>query len=199
MVQSAKSAQASEGLRERKRRQTLQRITDAGVGLFLKQGYDATTLDDIAAAADISRRTFFYYFKSKDDILLSMQDSMGAAVREQVRTAPTGKTPVAAVRDALVQICAQFPPDEMIALDKVMRSSPAVQARKQGSYVQQEQKLMEVMRERWPERSDMAHRLTAMMAIGTMRLSFDTLSREEGKRPIAAILNETFDALEAGV
>ena len=60
-----------EGLRERKRRQTLQRIAEVGLSLFLRKGYEATTLDEIAAAAGISRRTFFYYFKSKDEVLLA--------------------------------------------------------------------------------------------------------------------------------
>ncbi|MFF5010942.1 TetR family transcriptional regulator [Streptomyces phaeochromogenes] len=58
-----------EGLRERKRRETRQRITHVGMRLFLTNGFDATTLDMIAAAADVSRRTFFSYFDSKDDVL----------------------------------------------------------------------------------------------------------------------------------
>ncbi|MGE6036642.1 TetR family transcriptional regulator, partial [Klebsiella pneumoniae] len=61
------------GVRERKRRETLRRITDAGVRLFIEKGFDGTTVDEVAAAAGISRRTFFHYFDSKDDILLSLQ------------------------------------------------------------------------------------------------------------------------------
>ncbi len=63
-----------EGLRERKRRETLHRIAEQGLKLFLSNGYEATTLDAIAEAAGISRRTFFYYFKSKEEILLAWQD-----------------------------------------------------------------------------------------------------------------------------
>ena len=48
------------GLRERKRRETLHRIAEQGLKLFLSNGYEATTLDAIAKAAGISRRTFFY-------------------------------------------------------------------------------------------------------------------------------------------
>ena len=69
------------GTRERKRQETLRRITDAGVKLFSTKGYDETTLDEVAAAAGISRRTFFHYFKSKDDILLSLQRGMGVDVQ----------------------------------------------------------------------------------------------------------------------
>ena len=58
-------------LRERKRRLTLDRIAEVGLKLFVENGYEATTLDAIAAASGISRRTFFYYLKSKEDVLLA--------------------------------------------------------------------------------------------------------------------------------
>jgi AcrR family transcriptional regulator len=51
------------------RRETRQRIAEVGQRLFLTRGYEGTTLDVIAAEADISRRAFFSYFKSKDDII----------------------------------------------------------------------------------------------------------------------------------
>ena len=58
-----------EGLRERKRRETLQRIAEVGLKLFSEHGYEATTLEAIAEAAGIPPRTFFYYFKTKDEVL----------------------------------------------------------------------------------------------------------------------------------
>ena len=74
----------TEGLRERKRRQTLQRIAEVGLRLFLAKGYEATTLEEIAAAADIARRTFFYYFKSKDGILLAYQAGFADALKAAI-------------------------------------------------------------------------------------------------------------------
>jgi AcrR family transcriptional regulator len=53
------------GLRERKRLETRERLTRVAMALFLDRGFEATTLDDIAAAADVSRRSFFHYFGSK--------------------------------------------------------------------------------------------------------------------------------------
>lgn len=191
---------ATGGLRERKRRETLQRITDAAVRLFLAQGYEATTLDAIAAKAGISRRSFFSYFKSKDDILLSLQGSVADEVAAEVRKAPPGSTPLHAVRDALIAACAPYPADEMIVIDRLMRSSEAVQARKQASYVQQEKTLFEALRERWPEpERETALRLVAMMSIGAVRLSLDALSREGGRRSLVELLGEAFDALEGAI
>lgn len=190
----------AEGLRERKRRETLQRITDAGIGLFIEKGYEAATVDEIAARAGISRRTFFYYFKSKDEILLSAQAGMGEMIVAALRDAPPDQRPLEAIRDAIIAVCAPFPADEMVALDRLMRASPAVQARKQASYVEQEQTLFAALRARWPDpEREMGLRLLAMLAIGAMRLAFDTLSREGGRRPIAELLREAFDAVRAEV
>ena len=66
----------NEGLRARKRRETSQRITDVGMCLFIEKGYESTTLDDIASGAGISRRTFFYYFKSKDELAIAVLEEM---------------------------------------------------------------------------------------------------------------------------
>lgn len=189
-----------EGARERKRRETLKRITDAGIALFVAKGFDATTIDEIATAAGISRRTFFYYFGSKDDILLSLQSGIGAMLADAVRTAPPDDRPLHLVRDATVRVCATIPADEMLAIDRLMRASKSVQARKQASYVEQEQALFEALRARWPapERQT-GLRLVAMMSVGAMRLAGDTLNREEGRRPFVQLLREAFDALESEI
>lgn len=187
-----------EGLRERKRRETLQRITEAGVRLFIAKGYEATTLDAIAAEAGIARRTFFYYFKSKDDILLSLQSGFDDWIAEAMRDEPLDKRPLHAARDAIVKICARYPAEDMLAIDRLMRSSEAVMARKQASYMQQEKALLAALRERWPApERESALRLVAMLAIGAVRLATETFSRERGKRSLVALLHEAFDTLEA--
>lgn len=197
MTKNSEPNAPREGLRERKRRETQQRITDAGMCLFIEKGYEATTLDEIAAEAGISRRTFFYYFKSKDDILLSLQSGMGDMIVDALQRAPRDKRPLDAIRDAIVTVCAPIPADDMIAIDGLMRSSEAVQARKQATYIQHERALFAALRERWPEPGrETGLRLIAMLAIGAMRLSFDALSREAGKRPLTELLHEAFDALE---
>ncbi|MFV3129501.1 TetR/AcrR family transcriptional regulator [Niveispirillum sp. KHB5.9] len=200
MTSVSDNVTAGEGVRERKRRETLRRITDAGMCLFIEKGYEATTLDEIAAEAGISRRTFFYYFKSKDEILLSLQSGMGEMIVTHLLEAPRDQRPLDAVRDAVIKVCAPYPAEEMLAIDRIMRSSEVVQARKQASYIQHEKVLFAALRELWPApERETALRLVAMMAIGAMRLAFEALNRENGQRPIAELLHETFDALKTEI
>lgn len=185
------------GLREQRRQDVVRRITDAGICLFVEKGIDATTLDEIAAKAGISRRAFFNHFKSKDDILLSLQSGMGAMIADRVRHAAEAISPLAAIRDAVIAVCSEIPADDMIAIDRLMRSSQAVQARKQASYVEHERTLLAALCERWPDpRHEMALRLVALLAIGAIRLATDALGREGEQRTFIEVLNATFDAID---
>ncbi len=99
----------AEGLRERKRRQTLERIAETSLRLFVENGYEATTLDAIAAAAGISRRTFFYYFKSKEDVLLARQGGDFPRVLHSTMLAESpDQTPLEAVRKCLVKLASRY-------------------------------------------------------------------------------------------
>ncbi len=90
------------GLRERKKRQTREAITRAALELFAERGYQETTLADIAGAADVSTRTIFGYFPSKEDILFcdyaEMRDALARALAER----PGGKDALGTLRDFIV-------------------------------------------------------------------------------------------------
>ena len=196
MKNSESHGEADGGLRERKKRETKKRLTEKGIALFLERGFDNTTLDEIASAAGISRRTFFYYFKSKDEILLSLQSGIGEMLADAVRRAPSSSTPIEVVRDAAIGVSKVIPTNDMIEMDRLMRTSPSVQARKQVSYVQQEGEIYEALSERWPEpERSTALRVVAMLSVGAMRIAGDIFSQEKGVRPMVDLLEEAFGSL----
>lgn len=183
------------GLRERKRQDTLQRITQAGLRLFGSNGYEATTIDDIAAAAGISRRTFFHYFKAKDDILISMQVGPGEQIVAALAKRSRGAKPLPAIHEAALRVVSAYPIDELTAIDRIMMSSESVQARKLASYAHDELMLFEGLKKYWPEESETELRLLAMLSIGIARLSLAAWRAEATKRPLSAHVTEAFEAV----
>lgn len=186
-----------EGLRERKRRETRQRIAEAGRRLFMTHGYDGTTLDAIAAEAGISRRTFFAYFKSKDEIILFWQAADSDRLVADLLRASPDVPPLDAVRDIMVKHIAGYTTEEMTAVDDLMRSSEALLARKPAYYAELERAIYEALAQVWrqPERQ-VALRMVAVVAVGAMRLTLQAWREQTGKRkPIAQMLRETFESL----
>jgi AcrR family transcriptional regulator len=103
------------GLRERKKQQTREKIAQVALRLFAERGYDGTTLAEIAEAADISPRTIFAYFESKEDILFCEEPSLYHKLEQTLEQRPPGTTTV----DALREFLAGFgPPDEQAMLRK---------------------------------------------------------------------------------
>ena len=92
------------GLRERKKQRTRETIARAGHELFAERGYHATTLPDIAEAADVSTRTIFAYFPSKEEILFSdfavMKDALAQALAER----PEGQDALETVRQFILSL-----------------------------------------------------------------------------------------------
>src|SRR6201988_376961 len=88
-------------LRERKRLRTRQALIDAAAKLFEQRGYDGTTIADIAAAADISTRTFFSYFASKEDVLFPDADARVNAALTAIDERRPGEQPTEILLRAL--------------------------------------------------------------------------------------------------
>ena len=90
------------GLRERKKARTRATIQREALRLFSRNGYAETSVEQIAAAAEVSPSTFFRYFATKDDVVLA--DFLDERVLEQVVQAPSGLSPLGALRHALVEL-----------------------------------------------------------------------------------------------
>jgi len=88
------------GLRERKKARTRWAIQEHALRLFAEQGYEATTVDQIAAAAEISPSTFFRYFPTKEDVVV--QDEFDALLVEAFRAAGSAADPLATLRGSVL-------------------------------------------------------------------------------------------------
>ncbi|AVT81103.1 MULTISPECIES: TetR family transcriptional regulator [Rhodopseudomonas] len=189
-----------EGLRERKRRETLQRISDAALELFLNKGFDATTLDEIAEAAGISRRTFFYYFASKDDILTAYLGRRTDELRAAVLQSSSAGEPIDVVCTALLKLASKFGDRKTIATAGLVSGSEFLGTRAQSRYQTFEQGVADALFEIWPkkDRRD-GLRLVAMVSIGALRLGVDRWLEHGGKRPLAKYIEDAFRNLKAEI
>src|ERR1700690_2176389 len=94
------------GLRERKKARTRAAIREHALRLFREQGYHATTVEQIAAAAEVSPSTFFRYFPTKEDVVL--QDDLEPLLAEAIEHQPPELGVVAAVRTAFPTVIANL-------------------------------------------------------------------------------------------
>ena len=104
------------GLRERKKERTRAELQRHALRLFRDRGYTETTVDDIAAAADVSRSTFFRYFGAKEDVVLF--DDVDPVMERVMRALPDGTPLLAAVRTVLRESFGSLD-DEARALEEV--------------------------------------------------------------------------------
>lgn len=130
------SGGASVGLRERKKQQTRLRIIEVALDLCDAQGFDATTVEQIANGADVSPRTINRYFDSKEDIVLGPVKDFGLAIAECLRGLPVTGNELQSLREAFLQVVdhAAASVDGPISfrrfqqMQRILRSSPTVSA-----------------------------------------------------------------------
>jgi AcrR family transcriptional regulator len=121
------------GLRERKKEKTRQALASAAMRLFAERGYEATTVADIAAAAEVSTRTFFAYFPSKEDVFFAGTRERLDLVRQAFAAHAADLPPLSAMRATLDQIIETaagdvLAPDRDIRL-RLLMERPELRAR----------------------------------------------------------------------
>jgi AcrR family transcriptional regulator len=188
-----------EDLRERKRRLTLDLITQTALRLFKENGYEETTLDAIAAASGISRRTFFYYLKSKEDVLLAHESgNFPHALRPTFLEQSPEQAPLEAARKTFLALASLYDTEESLIADQILRSIEALRLRKDALFVHLEGVMAEAMYELWPDPDRRAAlRLDAIMAMGTLRFAKENWREGSGARPLTSYIDEAFELLYA--
>lgn len=115
---------------QRSRQAAYAEITSVAMRLFLDQGFEQTTIDHIASTAGISRRSFFRYFGTKEDIVLGDLAGQGELVREALETVPPTVGPWEALRQALQAIDAlEAEPGVTLKIATMMYGTPSLRAR----------------------------------------------------------------------
>jgi AcrR family transcriptional regulator len=134
-IESVTDIFAQASLRERKKARTRASLREHALRLFREQGYQATTVEQIAAAAEVSPSTFFRYFPTKEDVVL--QDDMDTRMMEAFARQPGDLSPIAAIRAATREAWNSFTPEEWAQIREGAKLSvyvPEIRARAMNEF-----------------------------------------------------------------
>jgi AcrR family transcriptional regulator len=189
-------------LREKKRDQVRTHLEDTAAELFKAKGFDETTVAEIAAAAEVSPRTFFRYFPTKEDVIFGEAASALADLRSYVRQAPKGASDYEALKRALIEFgqLLQGQKSRTLTAIQLMATSPALAAKRGDVIGKWLQELAQELSERpGRSRSRLRTRLLVSTAFGAFLAGIDEWRLEGGKRSLPLLLQRSFDSLEQEV
>jgi len=188
------------GLRERKKLRTRALIQKEAIRLFLERGFEATTIEEIAEAAEISPSTFFNYFPTKEEVVF--QDELDPLILAAFNAQPEGTHPIRALRDSMKTVFGQLTAEQ----DNVMRqrislmsSTPALRSAMLTQFADLVDQIAELMAGRvGREPTDFAIRNLAGALLGVM-MSALLIAASDPKADMIEVADRAMAHLEAGL
>ena len=207
MTQTDKGSSAAANLplrhtRTTKREELRTRLLSTAIELFLRVGFDETTITEISDRAGTSRRTFFRYFSSKDELVFDWLLRQGQTVAEQVAARERNVPPLAAVREAMIDLARQWDNNRTSAtsLTRIVMRTPTLNRRLEAETARWEASLIDIVQGEAPLNIEQEFALRIQMSaaagafLGAMRRW-----AEAGHRGALQVWVETaFHALESG-
>lgn len=187
------------GLRERKKQKTREAIQRAALRLFSKQGYEETTVEEIAEAADISPSTFFNYFPTKEDVVL--YDMYDPLTIEMILKRPKDEPLNTVARQVLQAMGELFERDKEMMLErgKLFMEVPELRARMWDELERTQNLFAQVLAERTRRRvDDFELRVTTRIFVAAMYEAALEWMRGNGREPLAALADRALDVMEQG-
>ncbi|NJC71694.1 TetR family transcriptional regulator [Planosporangium thailandense] len=191
----------STGLRERKKVATRQALHEAAVRLAVERGLSNVTVEAIADAVDLSRRTFSNYFDGKEDAVLYGYEQGLRTLLDLLRVRPAEESPWTALRQAFHGLHSD--PDEpdphWLAEYRLVRENPSLLARQLAALARVERELTEVIAERIGDQPGGSTRARVMAAtfLTGLRLAMQLWLDEPRARPLSEVADTVFDQISA--
>ncbi|WP_381794585.1 TetR/AcrR family transcriptional regulator [Streptomyces niveus] len=189
------------GLRERKKLKTRVAIREATYRLIDEQGYETTTIEQIAAAAEVSPSTVFRYFPTKEDIVLT--DGFAPVMEAAVHARPVGEPPLEAVRSVLREAVGTIladQPQEFARRSKLMLEIPAVRARMTETMAETSVLLSRAVADRTGrEESDLEVLVFTASVLAALREVTIYWAEHGQKDDLAVLIDDALDTLKGGL
>jgi len=192
-------------LRERKKLRVRQALTDTALRLFTEKGYDATTLDDLCDAVEVSKRTFFRNFPSKEDVALAADSELWSAYLIEVETIDFHASVLTALQGALVTTLTRMDQDwerRFLTARALCDTLPAVQAHSLRYCNDTTQALVDQVGARLSLEGDVRLRLVVEVTVAAWRSAYPGWTATDGtggRDELIRRLDETFAAVPAAI
>ncbi|MET9427464.1 MULTISPECIES: TetR family transcriptional regulator [unclassified Streptomyces] len=191
------------GLRERKKQRTRDALVRASLELFTTQGYERTTVDEIAATVDVSQRTFFRYFASKEEVAFTVQHMVERHFVAALCARPPHEAPLDALRNAVLSawdtieeaITEVIPVELYLRTFQVIESTPALLAVHLRRSIEMEENIARLIadREGLDVDADPRPRIAVAAFSGVMRITGQLWGRgEDASLEAIRALTETY-------
>ena len=181
----------SGSLRQRKRARTRAALIAVALDLFERQGYEATTIDEIAAAADVSPRTFFRYFATKEEVALG--DDLGPEILGLLAARPADEPMLESVRRVISDGLALLSEDDreaLLARLKIVYRTPPLRARRWEFQLEMGRITGAIVAERRGlQPDDLGSRVTAAAAFTAIEVAMDHWQQHDGREDLSAVLD----------
>jgi AcrR family transcriptional regulator len=183
--------------RQRKKTATRDRIRASALRLFREQGYDATTVEQIAAAAGVSHMTFFRYFPAKEDVALS--DGYDPLIASHIAQTPAAWPVARRLRAVLVEGLRQVydaDRDTLLAQNKLIVATPALRARLWAGQIATQQLILEALGagQDDPDRGFEA-RVTVAACLAAATTAILAWVESDGTAELPDLVERAFDAI----
>lgn len=189
------------GLRERKKLKTRVAIRQATYRLIQEQGYEATTIEQIAEAAEVSPSTVFRYFATKEDIVLT--DEYDPVMEAVLRSRPADEPPLVSVRLMMREALSSFlttDDEELRQRTRLMVEVPAIRARMTETMSDTAKVLARVLADRTGRSADdLGIRVFIAAVLGALREVTLYWGEHNQEGDLLAMINEAMDELEGGL
>lgn len=135
---------------ERRRQLVRDEIGQIAISLFAERGFDAVTVADISEAANISERTFFRYFLTKDEVVIDYETKLLARLTDLMASRPEEEGPVTALRKAYLATSFVLPEDRprIVELGRILANAPALRATANGHRLTPNESLLKAVSSR---------------------------------------------------
>ncbi len=193
--------EVKEGLREKRKRQLKSELSRQAIQLFTQKGFEETTIDDIVDPLTVSKRTFFRYFATKEDLVFAWYEELTGELVRALEARPKAEPPFESVCETLLSLLHYYDenPKWALTMTRLAKATPALVGKSFEKRSIWERELAKVLAKRLPHAPTRAltARVTVAAALAAFTCGIDEWTDSRGKANVRTCLDRAFSIVRS--